>query len=126
MCSRVIDEVSREGCSDDVGKRTLRDIIHDAREMFRISERLQWKERLRFDHLVVGTPEHDPYSPFLVFTIRGGRIFLFALKPDGSSCGIYGRPTRFGFNVPRYRSVTWYLVMITPAATQAQAAEHES
>jgi len=93
MCSRAINEVSTEKGSEETEKRTLCDIVHDVRQVFRVPERLQWKERRRLDHLVVDAPNHQFYSALLVCIVARDSIFLFVQTPDGSSCGIYTRPT---------------------------------
>jgi len=82
MCSRAVNEVNTYGGSDGADKFTLRDIIHDAREMFRVSERLQWKEQPRLDHPVAAVL-HYLCSQFdsSVFVTVGvkDRTLLFAL-----------------------------------------------
>ena len=97
MHSRVTSEVNATKGSNRVEKRTLRDIVHDPRETFRVPGRLQRKEPRRLDHTVVGAPNQHFYLPLLVCIVARDSIFLFVSTPDGSSCGIYTRPMRFGF-----------------------------
>jgi len=65
-----------------------------------VSERLQWKEQLRLDHLVVGAgAPHRHRSRLLARIVVGDRIFLFGLMPYGSLRGVFTGPAQSDFDV---------------------------
>lgn len=112
MCSRAVNKINAEKRYDEMEKRTPGDIVHDTREMFRVSERLQWTEQRRLDHPVTAVLHHQCsqcYSPAFISVGVKDRALLLVLTP--SSCGIYTRFVRVGFDVPRIQGVMWNLVM---------------
>ena len=54
----AVDNVNGRDTLNDAGKLTLRDIIHDFREVLRTSEHLQRKIKLGLDHPMVNVPRH--------------------------------------------------------------------
>ena len=90
MCSRAVNKVNAKETPGDPEKCTLRNIVHDACEMFRISERLQRKVQLGLGPLFVDVPHHRFFSSTFLCVETSGHVVLLTLPPDESLRGVHG------------------------------------
>ena len=82
MCSRTVNKVNAEETPNDPEKCTLRNVVHDACEVFGISERLQRKVQLGLGPLFVDVPHHRFFSSTFLCVETSGHAVLLTLPPD--------------------------------------------